>query len=134
SSERERAAMKVEREVVAFYMCLMVQGRVGEQFDATVSGLTENGFFVELDGLYIEGMVKPSQWRFDQRLFRGTLGAAKVVKVGLPLRVELKSVNLDARKIDFEIVTIAGAEVKAAPPKKRAKAGPRPSSHRSRRG
>jgi ribonuclease R len=113
--------MKVEREVVAFYACLMVKGRIGEEFDATVSGLAEQGFFCELNGLYVEGMVRPSGWKFDQRAFRGLLGGGRVVKVGLPLRVRLTSVNLDARKIDLEIVAMQGAEVKAKPAEVRRK-------------
>jgi ribonuclease R len=121
SSERERAAMKVEREVVSFYACLMVKDRIGEEFDATVSGLAEQGFFAELSGLYIEGMVRPSGWKFDQPSYRGLLGGGRVVKVGLPLRVRLTSVNLDARKIDLEIVSMQGAEVKARPPEVRRK-------------
>ncbi len=38
SSERERAAMQVEREVVSFYATLLMKDRVGEEFDATVAG------------------------------------------------------------------------------------------------
>jgi ribonuclease R len=119
SSERERAAMKVEREVVAFYAALMVKDRIGEELDATVSGLSEGGFFVEVDGEYIEGMVRLAGWRFDKQLYRGVLSAGKVVKVGQKARVRLSSVNLQARKIDFELLSLGpGGEVKAKPPRK----------------
>ncbi len=120
SSERERAAMKVEREVVAFYSCLMVKDRVGEELPATVSGLSEHGFFAELEGLFIEGMVRPHGWKFDQRLYRGILGGGRVVKVGMPARVRIASVNLQARKIDFDLLELEGEEERArsAPPKR----------------
>jgi ribonuclease R len=119
SSERERAAMKVEREVVSFYAALMMKERVGEEFDATVSGLSEGGFFVEIDNEYIEGMVKLPGWKFDKTLYRGLLSANRVVKVGQKVRVRLASVNLQARKIDFELLSLGpGGEVKAKAPRK----------------
>ncbi len=117
SSDRERAAMKVEREVVSFYACLMVKDRVGEEFDATVSGLTEQGFFAELDGLYIDGMVKVPGWMFEKRLYRGILQGAQVVKVGQkPFACSVASVNLGARKIDLELLSLEedGEQVEAA--------------------
>src|SRR4029450_4412602 len=57
SSERERAAMKCEREVNALYACLLMEDRVGEEFAATVSSLADFGFFVELDAEHAERMV-----------------------------------------------------------------------------
>jgi ribonuclease R len=58
SSERERAAMKCEREVNALYACLLMEDRVGEEFAATVSSLADFGFFVELDAEHVEGLVR----------------------------------------------------------------------------
>lgn len=133
SSERERAAMKVEREVVSFYSCLMVKDRVGEELPATVSGLAEGGFYAELDGLFIEGMVRPGGWKFDQRLYRGVLGGGKVVKVGLPLVARIASVNLQARKIDLDVVSLEGAAVKARPPGVRRREEHRPKPGHERR-
>ncbi|MBK7858742.1 MAG: VacB/RNase II family 3'-5' exoribonuclease [Archangiaceae bacterium] len=134
SSERERAAMKVEREVVAFYACLMVRDRVGEEMNATVSGLSEHGFYAELEGLFIEGMIRPSGWKFDQQLYRGTLGGGKVVKVGLPLKVRLASVNLQARKIDLDILELEGAAVKVRPAEARRPQHEKARGHESHKG
>ncbi|MBL8950530.1 MAG: VacB/RNase II family 3'-5' exoribonuclease [Myxococcaceae bacterium] len=133
SSERERAAMKVEREVVSFYSCLMLKDRVGEELPATVSSLAEGGFYAELDGLYIEGMVRPSGWKFDPGLYRGILAGGKVVKVGLPMVARIASVNLQARKIDLEIVALEGAPVKAQAPQVRRRFEPRESPRQERR-
>src|SRR5262249_6474088 len=55
SSERERAAMQVEREVVSYYAALMMKDRLGEEFAATVASIVEFGFFVELDEVHVEG-------------------------------------------------------------------------------
>jgi ribonuclease R len=135
SSERERAAMKVEREVVSFYAALMVKDRVGDELDATVSGLSDGGFFVEIDNEYIEGMVKLPGWKFDKQLYRGVLSAGRIVKVGQKVRVRLMSVNLQARKIDFELLTLGpGGDVKAKAPRKVEKGGREPGGrHKGRR-
>lgn len=112
SSERERAAMQVEREVVSFYAALLMKERVGEEFSATISSLTDFGFFVELDGLFIEGLVKGEsvepRFRFDVPRHVMVFGSGRVVKVGQSLEVRLSSVNLKRRQLDFTVVAFAG--------------------------
>src|SRR5438105_14086697 len=56
-SDRERAAMKAERDVDAFYAALYMQDRVGETFRAVVSGVAECGLFCELEEVFVEGLV-----------------------------------------------------------------------------
>jgi ribonuclease R len=108
ASERERAAMQVEREVTSFYAALLMQGRVGEKFQATVSGVTDFGVFVELDKEYVEGLVPTdalgSRSRFDARLHALVLGDGRRVRVGQAATVQLRSVNLTRRQIDFVLV------------------------------
>nr|WP_253895227.1 ribonuclease R [Corallococcus exercitus] len=105
-SERERAAMTVEREVVAFYAALMMKDRVGEEFDATVAGIAEFGFFVELDEVHVEGLVKAETLgpgsKLDKRTHSLVYSNGRRVRVGQKLRVRLLSANTTSRKIDFE--------------------------------
>jgi ribonuclease R len=114
SSERERAAMLVEREVNALYSCLLMKGRVGETFAATVSSLTDHGFFVELDGLYVEGLVKGEtvypEYEFDQSTYRLSFGNGRVVKVGQKCTVMLLAVNLTKKQMDFGVETFIDEE------------------------
>jgi ribonuclease R len=49
SSQLERRAMSIEREVVDLYGAYLMRNRVGETYDATVSGVTEHGFYATLD-------------------------------------------------------------------------------------
>jgi ribonuclease R len=111
SSERERAAMLVEREVNALYSCLLMKARVGESFAATVSSLTEHGFFVELDDLYVEGLVKGEtvypDFEFDPATYRLTFTDGRVVKVGLRCTATLVAVNLTKKQMDFVIEAFA---------------------------
>jgi len=115
SSERERAAMQVEREVVSFYATLLMQDRVGEEFDATVSGLTEFGCFVELDTEHVEGLVKTESLGFGGKLDK-TLHAlvfpdGRRIRVGQKCRVRLASVSPERRQMDFEPLEFGGKAV-----------------------
>ncbi len=76
SSERERAAMKCEREVNSLYACLLMEDRVGEEFAATVSSITDFGFFVELDTEHVEGLVPGGRARARARARRRRAGLA----------------------------------------------------------
>lgn len=106
SSERERAAMQVEREVVSFYAALLVKDRVGEEFTGTVAALTDFGFFVELEGVHVEGLVKTEALgrggRFDKLQHAMVYADGTRVRVGQLLRVRLASVNVPLRRIDLE--------------------------------
>jgi ribonuclease R len=108
ASERERAAMQVEREVTSFYAALLMQSRVGETFAATVSGVTDFGVFVELDVEHVEGLVPTdalgNRSRFDARLHALVLGDGRRVRVGQAATVQLRSVNLARRQLDFTLV------------------------------
>ncbi len=115
SSERERAAMQVEREVVSFYATLLMKDRVGEEFDATVAGLAEFGFFAELDTEHVEGLVKTEAIGFggklDKMLHALVFPDGRRIRVGQPCRVRLASVSPERRQIDFEPLEIDGKPV-----------------------
>ncbi len=116
SSERERAAMQVEREVVSFYAALMMKDRLGEEFDATIAGLVEFGFFVELDEVHVEGLVRADSLpgsRFEKALHSFTLPSGFRVRVGQKARVRLINVNLPLRRIEFEALQVEGRDVQS---------------------
>jgi len=112
SSERERAAMQVEREVVSYYSVLLMKDRVGQEFAATVASVVDFGFFVELDTEHVEGLVKGESlgWGFklDTKLHALTYPNGRKVRVGQKLKVRLASVNLERRQMDFEVVAFEG--------------------------
>ena len=58
SSERERKAMDVEREVVDLYRALYMRSHVGETFEGTVTGMVGAGIFVSLDSPFVDVMVR----------------------------------------------------------------------------
>jgi ribonuclease R len=107
SSERERAAVEVERQTLAFYSTLLMKDRVGEEFSATVSSLAEFGFFVQLDNEHVEGRVRTSSSqgspRLDARSFSLIYPSGQRVRVGQSLKVRLKAANISRRQLEFEL-------------------------------
>jgi ribonuclease R len=118
SSERERAAMQVEREVFAYYATLLMKDRVGQELAAIVSGVTDFGFFVELEKELAEGLVKVESLgagvRFDERRHALVLQGGRSVTVGQRLTVRLLSANIARRQLELEVVVFEGQEPVAA--------------------
>ncbi len=90
-SARERVAMEAEREIVKRLTVIVLSGRVGESFTGVVSGLSDYGFWVELDQVLAEGMVRLSSLTDDyyayvperQRSGAGTPGDDSAGHAGL---------------------------------------------------
>ncbi len=112
SSERERAAVSVEREVVAFYSTLLMKDRVGEEFDGTVGAIADFGFFVELEGVFVEGLVRAETlgpgMRLDTLSHSLVWPHGKRVRVGDKARVRLVAANLDRRQLELEALSFPG--------------------------
>ena len=125
SSERERAAIAIEREVVAYYSALLMKDRVGEDFPSTVSAVTDFGFFAELDEEYVEGLVKAEAlgrgFRLDPSLHALVYPSGRKVRVGQRVQVRVASVNLERRQIDLDVVAFEDESPRAPP----SESGPR---------
>lgn len=113
-SMTERRADDATRDVNTWLKCEFMQHRVGEELDGLVSSVANFGLFVELDGLYIEGMVhvsnlKGDYYEFDAKHQRLTgQRSHQVYALGQKVRVKVVRVSLDERKIDLELVTGRG--------------------------
>ncbi len=86
-TEKEDATTKVERQVGKSAAALLLESRIGEQFDAMVTGASMKGTWVRLLNIPIEGMLKKG--------FQG-------IDVGDLIRVQLVSVDVERGFIDFE--------------------------------
>ncbi|WP_136681288.1 ribonuclease R [Neptunomonas sp. XY-337] len=109
-SMTERRADDATRDVVAWLKCEYMQDQVGESFDGVVSAVTGFGLFVELKSVFVEGLVHitglPNDYyHFDagkQRLVGER--TRQSFRLGDNLRVRVARVDLDERKIDFDLV------------------------------
>lgn len=110
SSMTERRADEATREVVAWLKCEYMQDKLGQVFKGKISAVTSFGIFVELDEIYVEGLVhvtslKNDYYNFDAVKHR-LIGArgGNVYRLGDSMSVLVARVDLDERKIDFEPV------------------------------
>lgn len=109
-SATERRADEATREVVAWLKCEYMQDKLGEVFSGRVSAVTGFGVFVELDEIYVEGLVHVTSLKNDYYTFDAVkhrlVGERSnhVYHLGDKMRVLVARVDLDERKIDFEPV------------------------------
>ncbi|HEU4717633.1 MAG TPA: ribonuclease R, partial [Bacteroidia bacterium] len=69
SSDREKLAAEAERASIKYKQVQFLQDKVGQVFDGIISGVTEFGFFVELEGNKCEGMVHVRNLKDDRYFF-----------------------------------------------------------------
>jgi ribonuclease R len=110
ASTTERRADEATREVVTWLKCEYMQDKLGQVFKGRISAVTSFGIFVELDEVYVEGLVhitalNNDYYTFDSVKHRlvGTRGGS-VYRLGDKMTVLVARVDLDERKIDFEPV------------------------------
>lgn len=110
-SAAERRADDATRDVVSWLKCEYMQSRLGEEFTGIISAVTSFGFFVELKDIFVEGLVHISNldrdyFHYDpigHRLQGERSGV--VYRLGDTVRVKVARVDLDERKIDFELIS-----------------------------
>ena len=109
TSKRERVAMEAERDVVEMKKLQYMQQHVGEEFDGYITGVTGFGFFVELEELFVEGLVHISTLTDDifahaekQHSLIGRR-TGTVYRIGDAARVTVASVSPATRRIEFAL-------------------------------
>lgn len=110
-SMSERRADEATRDVATVFKCEYMSDHVGSEFDGVITGVTSFGVFVELNGMYAEGLVHITSlardyYRFDP-VGHCLVGerSGRVYRLGDALRVRVARVDLDERKIDFDPVS-----------------------------
>ena len=126
-SGTERRADEATRDAEAWLKCEFMQNKLGEEFDGTITSVNSFGLFVELDDIYIDGLIHITAldndyYHFDpigRRLTGERTGT--VYRLGDRLHVQLAAVNLDERKIDFVLPRRAGTPAKQSKQSKQPK-------------
>ncbi len=114
SSQAERRADDAERELMEWKKMRFMEDRVGEDFGGIILSCTKYGFFVELDDLFIEGLVPIatlSGWGSDERfMFRDTdkqivsTRSGRAFKMGQRVHVLLDRIDRQQRRLQFALV------------------------------
>lgn len=125
-SQTERRADEASRSVTMWLKCHYMQQHLGEEFDGIINAVTEFGLFVTLKDLYVDGMLHVSQLGDDFFVYdqpsQSLIGQSRgqVFGLGDEVRIKVAGVQLEERKIDFELVrqlTHAGRAVRSRAPR-----------------
>ena len=104
SSDRERRAADAEREVDALYTTMYMSEKIGEEYDAVVSGVTSFGLFAELSNA-VEGFI-PIETLYGEFEFipeRFLLkGNKESFTLGEELRISVVDVDFERRRTEFK--------------------------------
>jgi ribonuclease R len=109
-SEREKLAAEAERASIKYKQVQFLQDKIGQTFNAIVSGVTEFGFFAELEGNKCEGMVHVRNLKDDRYVFESEsyrlrgIRSGNIISLGDTVQVKIKSADLIKKQIDFELV------------------------------
>lgn len=108
-SRQERKAMDAERESVKYKQVEFIQNHVGETFEGYISGITDRGMFVELQGNRCEGMVSFDSMKeyfevAESRLRVKGIDTGTVYRMGDSVQVRIIRADLSTRRIDMEMV------------------------------
>jgi len=110
ASEMERRAAEMERESVKYKQAEYLMDKIGKMFDGQISGVSKWGIFVELKGSKCEGMVRynemPGDYYYLDEDNYQVIGQShgKVFRLGDPVTIRVKKVDLARKKLDFVIV------------------------------
>ena len=123
SSNMEQLAQTAERASIKYKQVEFMADRIGQEFDGSVSGVTEFGLYVELDESKCEGMVPlrlllDDYYEFDERNFC-LVGRRfrRRYALGDKVRIRVERANLERRQLDFALVS-ANGEAHDVPDKK----------------
>ena len=129
-STNERRADEATRDVTSWLKCEYMMDKIGEEFNGIISAVTSFGFFVELAEIYVEGLVHISHLGQDYFHFDPTSHQLKgertntTYRLGDSVKIKVARVDLDEKKIDFDLIqkqsSVKPAKT-ASKPRKRAR-------------
>lgn len=109
-SETERRAADAERELVEWKKARFMESRVGDEFGGLITSTTRFGFFVELENLFVEGLVPIDTLPGDRYMFqentRTIVGqrTRRVFHIGDSVNVLLDRVDPVEHKLTFSLL------------------------------
>ena len=109
-SHRSRRAEEAERDVNDRLKAIFMERHIGDDFKGQVTGVTSFGLFVEITRNHVSGLVHITSlpndyYHFDPVVHRLTGDrSGKVFQLAQKVTVRVMAVNVEERKIDFELV------------------------------
>lgn len=110
SSEMERKAMEAERASVKLKQAEFMSDKVGQEFDALVSGVSKYGIYAEIVGNKCEGMIRLRDlhddfYYLDEDNYQ-VIGQryGDTFRIGDSIRIRVKNVDVQRKQIDFALI------------------------------
>lgn len=109
-SMTERRADEATRDATEWLKCEYMMDKVGREYSGRITGVTNFGIFVELEGVFVEGLVHVTSLPNDYYRFEPTRHCLvgersnKRYQIGDTVNVMVARVDLDERQIDFELI------------------------------
>ena len=110
SSQREHLATEAERSSTKYKLAEYMQDKVGQEFEGSVSGITEWGMYVEIEPSKVEGMVmlreiKEDFFIYDEKNYC-LIGKStrKRFTLGDKVRIKVSKTNLEQKLIDYTLI------------------------------
>ena len=117
SSDRERRADEASREVLEWKKVIFMRDKVGLKFTGIVTGVAAFGLFIELDEIFVQGMVPVATiggdfWVFRERehRLRGD-STGREMRLGDKVTIEVKSIDEDRHQLEFRLIEIGGSPI-----------------------
>jgi ribonuclease R len=101
-SERERSSTEAEREMNSFYCAKWASKRIGQIFNGVISGLTGHALFVELEEVFVEGMVPAETIDYEVNYLEDRMimeTPSGNYQMGDQVKVKIFSVDMERKKI-----------------------------------
>ena len=109
ASDMEQIAQNAERDSIKYKMVEFMADKIGNKYDAHISGITSYGIYCEIDENHCEGMVPmhdldDDYYDFDERNYR-LVGRRHHHKyqLGDPIRIVVAKANLEKKQLDFAL-------------------------------
>ncbi len=108
-SDMEQIAQNAERDSIKYKMVEFMSDKLGQSFDAHISGIQSYGIYCEIDENHCEGLVpmrdlKDDFYDFDEKNYR-LVGRRHhhIYQLGDPIRIKVAQANLEKKQLDFTL-------------------------------
>ena len=117
-SDMEQVAQQAERDSIKYKMVEFMADKIGNEYDAHISGIQSYGIYCEIDENHCEGMVSmrdldDDYYDFDERNYC-LVGRRHHNKyqLGDPIRIKVAKANIEKRQLDFALAEEEGKKAK----------------------
>lgn len=118
ASERERRADDAEREVLEWKKVIFMRDKVGNEYTGIVTGVAPFGLFVELDEIFVQGLVPVATiggdfWHYHDKehRLRGE-SSRRELRLGDMVKIRVEAIDEDRKQIEFRLLELGGKEIR----------------------